>query len=368
MSHSYTLQLHTGSFTKATYSITEIKEKCDHILAGLTVKDVILGWNTDQTLNKALVTYFHDLGMRVLLWLPVLAETEELADIVKMKPFGKTEGNAVKATSNERFSFACPCDLSNVHEVIRIYEEHFASIPFDGIFLDKIRFASFANGYEEGFGCFCNDCEKQMLSVDLPYIKQLIDQHDPKLMRGEYDDFGRYHFADYQVNTFYKRRSQMITDLVFKLAAYFNSRKLIVGVDVYAPIMAYHVGQNIKEIGKLVDFVKPMMYTHTNAPAGIQYEYNAYIKHFDQPEPFTKHFPEGPLSNASLRRQLDYLTKLPAHVIPGIEINSIEGICTTSAEEVAKQCKIYAQYSTLALSWDIMQMSEEIKEVLQSAQ
>lgn len=364
MSHSYTLQLHTGSFTNATYSIKEIKDTCDHILEGLNVKDMILGWNTDQALNQELVTYFHNKGIRVLLWLPILAETEEIAKINAMKPYGKEVADSHALTAHERFSFACPCNLSNVHEIIHVYETYFASIPFDGIFLDKIRYASFANGYEEGFGCFCEACENQMLSVNIPYIKQLIDQHDTKLLRGEYDEYGRYHFADYQVNTFYKRRSQIISDLVFKLAAYFNSRKLIVGADVYAPIMAYHVGQNIKEIGKLVDFVKPMMYSHTNAPAGIQYEYDAYIKHFASPEHFTKHFPEGPCAKASLRRQLDYLSHLPAHVIPGIEINPINDVCDTTADEVAKQLQLYASYSSIALSWDIMRMEDEIKEVL----
>lgn len=364
MSHKYTVQLHTGSFTKAGYSASQIKERCDHILRHIPIKNMILGWNIDKALNQELVAYFHEKHINVLLWLPVLAEGEELCDLQPSKTLHHTEANAVTGLGEEKFLFACPCNLQNAHGIIKLYEEHFADVPFDGVFLDKIRFASFANGYEEGFGCFCEDCEKAMISVDLPYIKELIEHHDKKLLRGEYDEFGRYHFADYQVNTFYKRRSQMITDLVFKLAAYFNSRKLIVGADVYAPILAYHVGQNIKEIGKLVDFVKPMLYTHTNAPAGIGYEYQAYIKNFEHPEPFTKHFPEGPLSHASLRRQLDYLSNLPATVVPSIEINPIDGICDVSSTDVKDHLTLFSHYSTISLSWDIMKISDEILSVL----
>lgn len=364
MSHKYSVQLHTGSFTKAAYTSEEIMEQCKRILQQIPIKHMILGWNTDHALNQELVTFFHEHHINVLLWLPVLAEGEDLCEMKQMETLHHQTGTGINGVGEERFSFACPSDLHNAHAIIKLYEEHFADIPFDGVFLDKIRFASFANGYEEGFGCFCETCEKQMISVDLPYIKDLITHHDKKLLRGEYDDNGRYHFADYQVNTFYKRRSQMITDLVFKLAAYFNSRKLIVGADVYAPILAYHVGQNIKEIGKLVDFVKPMLYTHTQAPAGIGFEYHAYIQHFETPEPFTKHFPEGPLSHQSLHRQLDYLSNLAANVVPSIEINPITGICDVSREDVMDRLSLFSHYSTIALSWDIMKINDEILSVL----
>lgn len=354
MSQQYTLQLHTGNFQNANYSAAEIMQKCDRIFAKIKVRDLILGWHMDQTFNRTLLDYFHSKGVRVLLWLPILSKTDEICNVT----------HAASVNGETAKHFACPAHLHNAHEIIALYEKHFAALPFDGVFLDKIRFASFAEGYEEGFGCFCADCEKLMHNVDLPYIKELIRKHDNKLLRGEYDDYGRYHFADYQVNTFYKRRSQIITDLVFKLAAYFNSRKLVVGADLFAPILAYHVGQNIKEIGKLVDFVKPMMYTHTEAPAGIPYEYNAYIANFEAPESFTKHFPGGPLSRESLRVQLEYIANVPANIVPGIEINPIQGICSTNAASVKDHLSLFAHYSTIALCWDIMQIHDDILEVL----
>jgi hypothetical protein len=44
-----------------------------------------------------------------------------------------------------------------------IFEKEFSSVPFNGIFLDKIRYPSFANcrpgnGLETVFSCFCNFC------------------------------------------------------------------------------------------------------------------------------------------------------------------------------------------------------------------
>lgn len=353
MSYQYTLQLHTGTFQKSNYTWEEIKTKCDQILAHIQVKQMIIGWNTDTELNDKLLTYFHEKGIRVLLWFPLLLDENDERQLKKMKAYNNSEN-----------AFCCPTHLHNAHACIALYEKYFAKLPFDGVFLDKIRFASFSQGYEAGFGCFCEECTKQLHSVDIDYIKSLIEAHDPRLLRGEYDRYGRYHFADSQVNAFYKHRAQLISDLVFKLAAYFNSRKLIVGADLFAPMLAYHVGQNIKEIAKYVDFIKPMMYTHTNAPAAIPYEYNIYLRNFEHSEPFSKHFPGGPLAPKSLRYQMDYIKNVPATVIPGIEINPISGVCNTNAETVKEHLHIFKEFQNIALCWDVMRMDEAILAVL----
>ncbi len=354
MSHQYTLQLHTGTFTHANYSVDQIKTKCDELLAHIHGKDIIIGWNIDKTSNRQLIDYFHTKGLRVLLWLPVLANHDDLGELKKAECYDEHTCD----------DFGCPSHLQNAHEIISLYETYFADLPFDGVFLDKIRFASFSQGYEAGFGCFCSSCQQEMKDAPLDYIKELIQNHDKKLIRGEYDRYGRYHFADYKVNAFYKQRAKIISDLIFKLAAYFNSRRLVVGADLFAPILAYHVGQNIREIAAMVDFVKPMMYTHTQAPSGIPYEYEAYIRHFEQPESFSKHFPVGPLSNESLRTQLEYIANLPANIVPGIEINVIQGVCHTDSASVKDHLALFSRYPTVALCWDIMQISDEIINVL----
>ena len=353
MDYQYTLQLHSGTFQKSNYSWEEIKTKCDQILTHIQVKQMIIGWNTDTELNQKILDYFHEKDIRVLLWFPLLLQENDERELKKMEGY---HGNS--------FDFCCPTHLHNAHACTALYEKYFAKLPFDGIFLDKIRYASFSQGYEAGFGCFCEECMKQMHYVDIDAVKALIDTHDTRLLRGEYDRCGRYHFADSQVNAFYKRRSQLISDLVFKLAAYFNSRKLIVGIDLFAPILAYHVGQNIKEIAKYVDFIKPMMYTHTNAPAAIPYEYNAYLRNFESSEAFSKHFPGGPLSSESLRYQMDFIKNVPATVIPGIEINPISGVCDTNAEAVQKHLHIFREFKNIALCWDVMRMDDEILAVL----
>lgn len=364
MKRNYIIQLHTGSFTSCTYTFAQIKAKLEPIINTYAIKDIILGWCTDKQLNSELVSYFHKHQIRCFLWLPILSESERLKPNKMIETIDGSASDALSMFTDEQFAFACPSALCNSHHVLQIYEEHFQGIPFNGVFLDKIRFPSFANGYEEGFGCFCKECLHHYHDVDIEYIQQLVKDHDVRLLQGEYDSLGHYQFQDQQVHQFYQQRSRIISEEVFRLAAYFNSRKMIVGADVYAPFLAYHVGQDIAEIGKIVDFVKPMFYRHTKAPAGMQYEYEHYTKHFVEHSNFDAHWHGDPTSVESIKKQCSFLDHIHANVCPGIEINPITGICDVQATSFQESLALLAAYPTITLSWDIMQTSEEILRVL----
>lgn len=364
MRKSYTLQLHTGSYVHQMHSFEEIKEKAERVLKKIKITDMILGWNTDYELNQQLVSYFHNKGVRVLLWLPVLSETEQLKDVSMMTTVSGTQGECVSVIEHESFSFSCPTTTGNVESVIGIYEEYFADIPFDGVFIDKIRFPSFANGYEEGFGCFCKNCQEIFKDMSLEELKELISCHDSLLLEGQYDEYGIYHFTNQNVNAFYQQRSEMITQFVQRLAEYFSSRHLIVGIDIYAPFLAYHVGQNIQQLSEYVDFMKPMMYRYTQAPAGMYYEYEAYIKNFEKSENFAKHWEGDPTSDKSVLKQLVFLSSFHTHVFPGIEVNPIEEICSIDQEKLKNNLELLKEYPIISLCWDLMQMDESFLHIL----
>lgn len=362
--HTYTLQLHTGSFTHQKYSFEDIKNKFERIIKKIKVKDIIFGWNTNEDLNNQLVSYFHSQGIQVLLWLPVLSETEQLREMKMITTASGTQGERVNVIENESFSFACPGTKQNVNHVISIYEQYFINIPFDGVFIDKIRYPSFANGYEEGFGCFCENCQEAFEGIDLDELKALIHHHDPMLLDGQYDEWGIYHFKNLTVDTFYQKRANIITDYLSALQAYFSSRQLIVGADIYAPFLAYHVGQNTKKISEIVDFIKPMMYRYTEAPAGMRYEYQAYIKYFENSKNFSKHWDNDPASDKSIDKQLEFLSHLSSDVYPGIEMNPIEGICSTNQARIRQNLLVFKDYPNISLCWDLMLMDEAFLEIL----
>lgn len=277
---------------------------------------------------------------------------------------GGTEGESVNVIANESFAFACSTSPQNVDSVIHIYEQYFKSIPFDGVFIDKIHYPSFANGYEEGFGCFCENCLKAYENIDLVTVKELIANHGKALLIGEYDKDGIYHFNHQEVDLFYQKRADLITQYLTSLVTYFKEQDLIVGADIYAPFLAYHVGQNTKEISEIVDFIKPMMYRYTKAPAGMRYEYEAYVKYFDDAAPFAKHWHDNPASDQSIIKQLAFLSQLSSDVYPGIEMNPIDGICTTDMNKLKQNLTLFKDYRNISLCWDLMQMDESFLEIL----
>lgn len=358
MKHTYTLQLHTGNFVHQMHSFEAVKEKAEHIINKIQITDIILGWNTNKTLNSQLVSYFHEKGIRVLLWLPVLSETEQVRKTPMITTINGAIGERVNVIEHESFSFSCPGTKENIDHIISIYEEYFSDIPFDGVFIDKIRFPSFANGYEEGFGCFCQNCLERYSNINIEEIKIRINNHDTALLKGKYDNDGNYHFEHPSIHQFYIQRSKIITNYIEALTTYFKSHNLIVGADIYAPFLAYHVGQNTKEISKFVDFIKPMMYRYTSAPAGMRYEYHAYIKNFTDTKPFSQYWDDDPASDTSIKKQFQFLADLPTKVYPGIEVNPIEGICSTTKEKLKQNLELFDEYPTISLCWDLMQMDE----------
>lgn len=368
MEKSYYLQLCTGDFKKVKYSYNEIECQLQKISEKLHVKCVILGWCTDHNLNMKIVHFLHKKKIACFLWFPVLSE---IRDVVETKAAVNLDGSISKAyqmPSDETFSFLCPNSYVNYHSVIELYERYFKDIPFDGIFLDKLRYASYTNGYEEGFGCLCEACDYYHTQhhVDMEDLRKKIFEHDDALLEGAYESHGIYRFKDSNINRFYQYRSRLISDYVFKLAAYFNSRKLSVGADLFAPFFAYHCGQNIKDIASMVDFIKPMIYKNTEAPSGMKFEYDAYLKNFAHPQAFANHWHDDPSSQESIIKQFSFLQDLPANIIPGIEITSVDNLCDTNLESV-KETLSYLNHEhlhTFALSWNIMEMQDEVLDLI----
>ena len=49
-------------------------------------------------------------------------------------------------------------------------------------------------------------------------------------------------------------------------------------MDTFAPYLAYFAGQDMKLLASMADFIKPMMYRITNAPAGMPFETDCLIR------------------------------------------------------------------------------------------
>lgn len=363
MEPSYILQIHSGSFQNAHTDFRQIKNKVENILTKKKIKAVIFGWHLNQSLNQSILDFFHSKNIACYFWLPILSEIDLIKESKTITNYTGQKGQNVQVIEDESFSFLCPTDLRNYNHVCDLYQEYISKLDFDGIFLDKIRYPSFANGYEEGFGCFCESCENEYkkYGIDLDYLKDLFMKHDDKLLDGQYDEYGRYIFKDATVDLFYQTRAHIITEFIGNLCDYFHSQDLKVGLDIYAPFFAYHCGQNIYELSKKADFLKPMFYRFTTAPAGMQYEYDAYKQYFKN----SSYFDLTPISLTSLEKQCHFLKKAKCDVYPGIEINPIEHICNTNKERFIENKTFFTKYfDSLVCCWNCLLMDKDIEESL----
>lgn len=363
MEKSYILQIHTGSFLNAHTTFEKIKEKIDFMIKNKPVSAVIFGWNLDRKTNRELLCYFRQFSIPCYFWLPVLSEIDQIKSAVSITNYTGKVGESIQVIEDESFSFLCPNQEKNFLNICEVYEEYLSDLPFDGVFLDKIRFPSFANGYEEGFGCFCSECEKKYLKsqIDLPYLKTLLENQDEKLTMGHYDSYGHYQFDDFTVNLFYKTRKESITNLISRLCDFFHQKNWEVGLDIYAPFFAYHCGQDIFALSCKADFLKPMFYRFTTAPAGMQYEYDAYKQYFKNNDSFCFE----PISLESLMTQIAFLKNTKCNVYPGIEVNPIEGICSTNLERFLENKDFFfKQFNQLVCCWNCLLMDDKIQENL----
>ena len=117
------------------------------------------------------------------------------------------------------------------------------------------------------------------------------------------------------------------------------------------------VGQDYTALARCADFIKPMLYRRTDAPAGMRYEH-ALLKRF---APHAQGYPDVAMDDAFLRSQLAGLSDLPCEVYAGIEVNRREDIAPTDAEYVRESVNILKDSGVTgaALSWDIMLAPDE---------
>ena len=148
------------------------------------------------------------------------------------------------------------------------------------------------------------------------------------------------------------------------ICAYFRERDYGIGFDVFAPFLSLYVGQNLPALSGLCDFIKPMMYRATNAPAGLPFETEALLRECAL-EPSAL----GLSSRSSSPFDLDFilrdLEKLLASsscpVYAGFEINRKEGIAPVYPAYIEETMRAYTEIGCqgLVLSWDLMDAPEE---------
>lgn len=357
---SYIVQVSLGGWNKPEYTAQQVIGRLDTVCSRIPVSSVIIGWSTDRDIYKEVGNYLHGKGIDMYLWLPVFAETEEVCEsspAVDLWGGGPAEFNLKEG---EGFRFNCPSDPENVANVIGIYDRYFAGCGFDGVFLDRIRTQSFVGGAMGVLSCGCPECERRFMEegVKLEDVRRAWEAAGSRFLSvNGYSPIEGFTFSNPLAEAFFRAKGHIVSSAVADVAEGLRARGLKVGMDLFAPFMAPFVGQDYRILAAHADFIKPMLYRMTNAPAGMGFEYEL----LKEALPDATGYPEFGMDVEFLHSQLEAMEPSPCRKFPGIEINYRADVAPTSPEYVAESVGAVLQhgFDGAVLSWNIMEVPLE---------
>ena len=350
----YILQVFTGGFNQEKlYTSDRIIARLEEIGKDLSFSKVIIGWNNKPGTYRAVKKYLSSKGIDMILWLPVLSEIGHLEDCKEVVDIYGNKVSSMSFQEGEDFTFYCPSSEKNFKNVKKVYDELFSDCGFDGVFLDKIRTQSFVGGTSGVLSCGCEECRQKykQKNVSLEEVGRRFKEKGDEFFSTKGYKSG-FIFEDELLSSFFKAKEEIIAEEVTELCRYFKGKGLQVGLDLYAPLMSGFVGQNYKLISEEADFIKPMMYRKTCAPAGIGFEYELLKKSI----PGAKGYDEVITGPEFLSEQLKEISGLKCKKYPGIEINYLKGVAETDeayikeSMDVLKKCCM----DGAVLAWDVM--------------
>ena len=355
----YVVQVSLGGWHSPGYSAEQILGRIDTVASLIPVEKVVIGWSIEPDLYRTVGEHLHAKGIQMLLWLPVFAETEGVCENTPaVDLWGSVPANYDLA-AGEGFRFNCPSDPANAANVLAVYDTHFADCGFDGVFLDRIRTQSFVSGVSGVLSCGCAFCAKRFEEegVSLEAVQaERAATGDAFFSVESYDPQDGFRFANPVADAYFRAKGHVVSGAVAALADSFRSRGLAVGMDLYAPFMAPFVGQDYEILSAHADFIKPMLYRQTFAPAGMGFEYDLLRKAV----PEAAGYPDFEMDVAFLDSQLMAMEPYPCAKYPGIEINYREGIVPTSPAYVTESLDAVLRhgFEGAVLSWNVMEAPE----------
>ena len=352
----YIVQVSLGGWDSPDYSAEQIIGRIDTVSQQIPVEKVIIGWSQDKEIYRQVAEYLHAKNIRMLLWLPVFAETEDVCENTPAVDLWGQVPAHYDLAAGEGFRFNCPTDPKNIANVVAIYDRLFSDCGFDGVFLDRIRTQSFVSGISGVMGCGCPHCVECFAKegVDIQTVRSEYEaKGDAFFSVSGYTPIDGFSFENPVAAAFFKAKGHIVSGSVAAIADSLRSRGLEIGMDLYAPFMALFVGQDYAVLASHADFIKPMLYRQTFAPAGMGFEYELLRK----AAPNATGYPDFEMNVDFLHSQLEAMKPYTCRKFPGIEINYREDIVPTSPEYVSESLKAALShgFDGAVLSWNIME-------------
>lgn len=358
-SPQYIVQVSLGPWHSADYQASQIIARLDTVSGLIPVKNVIIGWTHNPQIYKEVGEYLHSKGIGMYIWLPVFAETEDVCENTPAVDLWGREPANYDLAAGEGFRFNCPSNPANLANVVAVYDSLFADCGFDGAFLDRVRTQSFVGGVSGVLSCGCPLCREKYLAhgVDLDEVLDAWEhEEDHFLSVTGYTPEDGFAFENPLAARFFEAKGKVVSGAVAAVADSLRARGLKIGLDLYAPFMAPFVGQDYAILSAHADFIKPMLYRCTFAPAGMGFEYDL----LKQAAPGATGYPDFEMDVDFLDSQLRAMEPYACGKFPGIEINYRKGVVPTSAQYVRESLDAVMShgFDGAVLSWNIMEAPE----------
>jgi hypothetical protein len=376
-------QLSTSHSSQQRLDITEISKKLKSVHDALNLSILILGSHENSEVFNQIFQNKSDYCSEVYLWYNLLSDFEGHASTQTVvnyqgKKSEKWDGWE-QSDVQESFVFACP----NQPDIIRLHEEQLESIlrkyPFDGIFLDKLRFPSPASSLEMTFSCFCPYCQEkaEKQNLDLLHVKTLLGRES--IINSI--NFNHWMEAESEkkslLSKYFKFRNQSIADLVAAIRKICIKNKVSLGLDLFTPYFSNLVGQNYRQLCDSADWIKPMIYRYALGPAGIRLEMRELINSLRTNYGFSSEEIFQLASRISPDLTPDYFSKMINDCVPfsfiekeimdsinfshgkpvyiGIETVSFPGVIDIKPDHLFESLQFIknSQADGVVLSWDL---------------
>jgi hypothetical protein len=285
-------QLSTSHAAVERSTIEEAFAGIARILSSVPLDILIVGAREAPELFNALTDRHRRPVRDVFLWHNLLSDAPglEVDDLVVNWRGEKSRGWGGWAEQNpdvqESFRFACPNNPEVRRKTLEALGQLLERYPFDGIFLDKTRYPSPANGADEMWSCFCPHCRRAAAEagLDLTAVARLIQGRDfsqeirhARLggVRGLWTE--ELLAEESLIRRFLRFRSDSITRLVAQVGRETRARSRKMALDLFSPSLAPVVGQDYQALAPHADWVKPMTYRVARGPASLRLEVPALI-------------------------------------------------------------------------------------------
>jgi hypothetical protein len=383
-------QLSTVHSTDEFLNYQHVRKHLQRMVHEVPLDILIVGWEEKNEIFEQLTSKVDHLANQIFLWYPFLSDYPEIIpqhlviniDDAKSKGWDGYGDTGIK----ESFKQACPNNPFAISTSLKQLERLLTKYEFDGVFIDKIRFPSMANGMQDVLTCFCPYCEEKaaQTGLDLTEVKNILKSR-AKI------DFARLAksspsgaswleqlIIDQPVlQQFIQFRKTSINRVIAEIHDLL--RKLIkkMALDVFSPSLAPLVGQDFGYMATVAEWVKPMIYRIGSGPSSLRSEIPALINelsHYtgteiDEVSSFITSRIEGlqgvPLSEIEKVAPLSLIqseTKLAVNLLAGtpvylgLETVHIPGKMEITPKHVQEILDLGAEANVqgYVLSWDLL--------------